>query len=246
MITIIHEGIISDLNGDAAGAKRREKMIKAALFDMDGTMYDTERISSAAWVYACSQFGYPMTFEQTFAMHGHNAHDNGILFASWFGDDAPYQEIRDVRSRYMEDYFRKNPVPVKPGLFELFSELRSRNIRITVATGTAREIASGYWESTGVLPWISASVCGNETHKSKPDPEVFLKAAALSQAKPEECIVFEDSRDGVFAARAAGTTVFLIPDTEPVTDDVLEAADYILPSLLEAVPIIHAWPEVPD
>ena len=209
---------------------------------MDGTMYDTERISSAGWIYACKQFGYPMTIERTLAMHGHNAHDNGILFASWFGPEAPYKEIRVLRARYMEDYFTKNPVPVKPGLFELFSELRSKNIRITIATGTARDVASGYWESTGVLPWISASVCGNDISRSKPDPEVFLKAAALSGAAPEECVVFEDSHDGVLGARAAGTTVFLIPDMEPVTDDMLEAADYVLPSLLEAVPVIHAWP----
>lgn len=219
-------------------------MIKAALFDMDGTLYDTERISMEGWNYACAKYGFQMTFEQICATHGHNAADNGRRFASWFGEDAPYWEIRDLRYEYMTAYLREHPVPVKPGVFELFQVLHSKNIRITIATGTARKTAASYWESTGVLPYIDASVCGDDITRSKPDPEIFLKAASLSEAAPSECIVFEDSRDGIFGARAAGCMACFVPDLEPASDEIREAADYVLPSLIEAAEMIREWPAV--
>ena len=219
-------------------------MIKAAIFDMDGTIYDTERISMEGWYYACKPYGIEITFEQICAMHGHNAHDNGVRFCSWFGEDAPYWDIRNLRYEYMNHYFSEHPVPIKPGLFELLDELKKKNIKIAIATGTSRDVASGYWESTGVLPYLSASVCGDDVSKSKPNPEIFLKAADAVGVLPEECMIFEDSRDGILGARTAGSMVFLIPDQEPVTDDVRNAADYILPSLLDAVPIVRAFPAV--
>ncbi len=220
-------------------------MIKAALFDMDGTLYDTERFSTEAWQAACRQYGLDISDEQTYRFHGRSARDNAVSFAEMFGSDAPYWDIREVRYAHMSERIREEGVPVKPGVFELFQVLRDKNIRIVVATGTARDIAEGYWRDTGVDRWLYASVCGSESGKSKPDPEIFLRAAAAAGADPGECVVFEDSRVGILGAKAAGCMAVMIPDQEQPSEDVRAAADLILDSLTEMTEIVRGWPDAP-
>ena len=225
-------------------AKVHCKMIKAALLDMDGTIYDTERLSTEGWTYASSAImGKPLSVEKINAFHGRNIEDNHRLFASWYGEDAPYYEIRRLRKDYIDQKIREEGVPVKPGLYELLDTLKEKGIRICVATGTARPTAEPYWEQTGVAPYLYTSICGDEVSTSKPDPSIFLKAAEKCGCAPEECVIFEDSPNGLKAGHAAGSRLFLIPDTDPVTEEMLELADAVFDTLADAAAVIRTWPD---
>ena len=208
-------------------------MIRAALFDMDGTIFDTERIYTEGWLAGARQYGYPLTEEMLIAFHGQSPEENCRNFKSLFGENALYWEVRDVRSQYVEQKIAKYGVPVKPGLYQLLPALRDRGIRICIATASARTRAEAMWDETGITKYIDFSICGDEVTACKPDPEIFLTAAARCGAAPSECLVVEDAANGIRAAYRAGCHPVLIPDTEPVTDEMRKLAGHIFPSLAD-------------
>lgn len=217
-------------------------MIRAALLDMDGTLFDTERLYMEGWIKGSQKYGYELTLGQICAFHGRSARDNEALYKSWFGEDAPYWEVRKIRTEYMKEKLRKEGVPLKPGLFDLLNTLREKHITICIATGTGRADAEERWRNAGIAGYVDASVCGDEVTKSKPDPEIFLRAASKAGENPGDCIVFEDSLNGVRAGHSAGCHVFAVPDIDPVTPEMEALADRIFPTLGSAAAVIRTWP----
>ncbi len=218
-------------------------MIRAVLMDMDGTLFDTEHLSTQGWLKAGRQMGYPMTKEQIWSFRGRGRDANCELFRRWFGPDAPYWAVRQVRTEYVEDWIARHGVPLKPGLYEMLEYFKESGLKTCLATGTAREAASGYWAKTKVLEYLDATLCGDEVVHTKPDPEMFLTAAKLVQTPPEECIVLEDSPNGAEAAKRAGCHLIVIPDETPATPAMEDAADYVADSLYDVVSYMkeHAW-----
>ena len=201
-------------------------------------MYDTERLSMEGWLSSCHSRGIPLTREQFLDFRGRSATENGRLFRGWFGPDAPYEEVRAERTAYISDYISKYGVPVKPGLFELLSALRGLGIRTCIATGTARTAAEVYWKATGVLPYIDFTICGDEVTKCKPDPEIFLRAADKCGAPPSDCLIFEDSPNGILAAISAGSKLIIVPDLDQPTDDMKKASAAVCATLADAIDIV--------
>lgn len=218
-------------------------MIRAVLMDMDGTLFDTEHLSTQGWLKAGRQMGYPMTKEQIWSFRGRGRDANCELFRRWFGPDAPYWAVRQVRTDYVEDWIARHGVPLKPGLYEMLEYFKESGLKTCLATGTTREAASGYWAKTKVLEYLDATLCGDEVVHTKPDPEMFLTAAKLVQTPPEECIVLEDSPNGAEAAKRAGCHLIVIPDETPATPAMEDAADYVADSLYDVVSYMkeHAW-----
>lgn len=218
-------------------------MIRAVLMDMDGTLFDTERLSTEGWLKAGREAGYPMTKEQIWSFRGRGRNANCELFRSWFGADAPYWAVRKVRTDYVEGYIARHGVPLKPGLYEMLSYFKEAGLKTCLATGTARDAASGYWAKTKVLDYMDATLCGDEVERTKPHPDMFLRAAELVQTPPEECVVLEDSPNGAEAARRAGCHLIIIPDETPATPVMKAAADFEATSLFEVVDYMkeHAW-----
>ena len=120
--------------------------------------------------------------------------------------------------------------------------LREKNIKSCVATVTRREEAAPYWEKSGVLPFFDGTLCGDEVVNGKPDPEIFLKAAAMMKSDPSECIVFEDSPNGIRAAAAAGCHACMIPDLDRPTPEIAVRCEWIVDSLLDAAAIVDSFP----
>lgn len=215
-------------------------MIKAVLMDMDGTLYDTEHLSGIGWLKAAKEYGSPLDQEHIWLFRGRCREQNAQEYARWYNVPVEqYWEVRKIRDRVVNEYLAEHGVPIKPGLFELLKYLKENNIRTCIATGTARETAQKYWEETGILPYIDAEVCGSEVVRSKPHPEVFLKAAELVETPPEECLVLEDSPNGARAARAAGCRLIVIPDETPADDEIRTLSDFVVPSLTDVIDILE-------
>lgn len=216
-------------------------MIKAVLFDMDGVLFDTEKIMKEGWLLAARELDFPLTEEHLRQMRGSSRTRSRALFQKWFGGRVSYDEGRAIRTRYLEDYIARCSVPEKDGLHELLEWLRAERIPAAVATSTSRAAAERYWKLAGIADYFSASVCGDEVINSKPDPEIFLRAAELLQVPIQDCMVAEDSINGLRAARAAGAVSCMIPDLTPYSEELSPLCDLVCESLRECAGRISEW-----
>lgn len=213
-------------------------MIEAVLFDMDGTLLDTEKIVMRDWAQVAKKSGFILTDEILAASRGLSLAESKKLIRNCFGERFDYDAIRDERIRLTEANFEKNGVPVKKGAYELLDALDALGIKKAVATSTDRFTAEKHLKMTGLLGRFDATVCGDEIECGKPAPDIFLKAARLLGAVPEHCMVAEDSAAGIRAAHAAGMLPVMIPDMyEP--DELTKGLLYALcRDLTELIPLI--------
>jgi len=194
-------------------------MIRAAIFDMDGLMFDTERLSTMGWLKAAKEKGYPLTEEFIISFKGTNVSSSRKLFKETFGDTVDYDIARSIRTAFIHEYMEEHGVPVKAGLFTLLEALKARGIKAAVATSTSREFAERYLKMAGVYEYYDAFIFGDQVQNGKPDPEIFLKAAASLSIPINDCMVLEDSPAGIAAAKAAGAVIAVIPDQIPLSED---------------------------
>lgn len=213
-------------------------MVKGVIFDMDGLMFDTERVYGIYWRQVSAELGYPMDDELVTAMCGAVRDFQITRIVERFGDTAPAGEIIDECIRRTRAHIATHPIPFKAGLVELLAALRERGIPTAVATGTPRVSADDMIARAGLTPYITAMVCGDEVSACKPDPEIFLKAAELIGVPPQECIVLEDSFNGIIAAHAAGAQPIMIPDTMQPIEDIRSLCNYVLTRLDEVIELL--------
>ncbi|WP_211336843.1 bifunctional mannitol-1-phosphate dehydrogenase/phosphatase [Corticibacter populi] len=183
----------------------KDKHIRAAIFDMDGTMFDTERLRFSTLRKASLQlFGQSISDEVLYGSLGLSAKKAQELAQQHFGPRYPYQAIRRRADELELAYVRKYGVPVKKGLYDVLERLKRNGVLLALATSTRRAIAEEYLLSAKVLKYFDATVCGDEVIHGKPAPEIFLTAASEINCAPEECLILEDSANGLKAAVAAG------------------------------------------
>lgn len=185
--------------------------IKAVILDMDGLMIDSERMTGGFRRQALAERGIPYR-DLTARIMGHNDREVRAIHMEQYGPDYPYDEIRARIRQLWDEYLRENPVPAKPGLYELLDYLKGRGIPMAVATSTSRESAARTLEKGGIAPYLSATVFGDMVERSKPEPDIFLAAARALGAEPSSCMVLEDSPAGITAAHRAGMMPVMIPD----------------------------------
>jgi beta-phosphoglucomutase-like phosphatase (HAD superfamily) len=214
-------------------------MIHAAIFDMDGLLFDTERLCCDAWRSVASAAGYAMEDDLFLRCVGRNNRDTKSLVMDALGPDFPYDDFnRDARV-WMQARMAENGPPEKPGIRVLFDFLKSSNIPIALATSTSEKSARWMIERAGLTPYFTAFAFGSEVERGKPEPDIFLLArdrigAATEVRRSDECVVFEDSPAGLRAAAAAGMKPVFIKDLVTPTSDVLALVWKEIPSLEQA------------
>ena len=187
-------------------------MIKAIIFDMDGLMIDSERVT-----FECYQEilkGMNLTMDEEFYKTLLGKPLKGIYqrFYNVYGNDFPIEDvIKDVHA-LMAKRFETEGVPIKTGLKSLLEYLKENNYKTIVATSSNRDRVDTILSQAQITDYFDDSICGDEVTKGKPNPEVFLKSCQKLGVNVDEAIVLEDSEAGIQASYDAGIKVICIPD----------------------------------
>ena len=213
------------------------KALKLAVFDMDGLLLDSEKIYFEKWRETANILGYEMTHSQWCGLMGTNEESEKRYLRSLYGDDCPVGDFRRIRLGLINEYADRHGFPLKKGVRELIAFLGENGVRSVVATSSERVRAEKLLSKAGITELFSAITCGNEVMLGKPDPALFLKAAEKAGAEPNECAVFEDSENGIIAAKNAGMIPVFVPDMQPPTEYVKKTA-VIINSLDEFISLV--------
>ena len=214
-------------------------MIRNVIFDMDGLMFDTERLYVRALEeYVGPETGVAFPRESILRTLGCNHADFMRMFPALFGTALPFDACYAMITDWMTKEMEAHGVPVKPGLYALLAALKADGFRIALATGTSRPIALDYLERTDTRKYFDAFAFGDQVAHGKPDPEIFLLAADALSAKPEDTAVFEDSVNGLKAAHAGGFFSICVPDLVDPLPYLDFTPDAVLHTLDEAIPLL--------
>lgn len=195
-------------------------LIKAVIFDMDGLMFDTERLNKEKMEEVLTLYGYKIYDEIFYKTIGVSKYSAINEFISFYGYNFPYKKIFSKRREIINDYIETNGVPIKYGLIELINYLKDNKIKIVVATSSYRKLANFLLSKANIINDIDFLVCGDDINNSKPAPDIFLKALEISDTKPCDAVVLEDSAMGIIAANKANIKAIVIPDIFPTKEEI--------------------------
>jgi HAD superfamily hydrolase (TIGR01509 family) len=154
-----------------------------------------------------------------------------------YGADFPAQKLREEKNLIFDRHLAQG-IPLKPGVTEVLEWLSAHGIPSAAASATIHEKIVDRFTKTDLLKYFTVMVGGDEVTHGKPHPETFLTAAKRLGVDPADCLVFEDSHNGVIAAHEAGMHVIMIPDLVAPTPELLKRVKHELGSLEEALPIL--------
>jgi beta-phosphoglucomutase len=216
----------------------------AVLFDMDGTLVDDVPLHQQVWREFAHRRGLNRSEQELQFAEGRKASE---VIACLFGEDLSQEEIlrltQESQSLFRERLASTNVVRLIPGVVEFLSNLGKLGIPRILATDTSRANVVAIFTKFGLSPYFDAVITSEDLQHGKPNPEIYLIAAQRAEAKPEDCLVAEDSAAGVTAAKAARCSCLGLTTTQPEADLKRERADFIASDYTNLpVAIALPWP----
>ena len=218
-------------------------MHRAIIFDVDGTLLDTERIYMHAWQKAGASFGYAIPREVLLQTRAVSSSVSESLFLRACGPDFPYSRIRAERVIISERIIDSSPAHTlrMPYAQEILEWLKEQGYILAVASSTDLSKTRAHLEHAGLLNFFSAIVGGDMVENGKPQPDIFLEAAALCRVLPRHCLVVGDTPADVLGGTAAGMKVVLIPDQVPLDSQTSSLSWKVLSGLEQLKDTVARW-----
>ncbi len=213
-------------------------MKKGAIFDMDGLMFDTEQVWQSCWSAIADEMHVELDPQFRKDICGTSGAIMCAVIEKYYHVEDGHDIMGDCIARVHASL--ETSTPEKPGVHEILEWMRENGFKIAVASSSSVEQIKKNLKNTNTESYVDAIVSGASLPKGKPHPDIFLRAAELLELPPEECYVFEDAYNGVRAGHASGACTIMIPDTQPVTDEMRELADGIYENLIAAKDAIAA------
>jgi beta-phosphoglucomutase len=191
--------------------------VNGLIFDMDGTLIDNMAFHRRAWVAFLARHGFRLT-EEEFEQSNHGTALE--IIRRFFGAELPLDETQrlaqEKEALYREQY--RPHLRLLPGVREFLTVARAQGRRIALATAGDGPNIDFILDGLQLRPYFDAVIGAEQVQRGKPDPEVFLLAAAALGVAPEDCLVFEDSMTGIEAARRAGMPAVGLATTHPADE----------------------------
>ena len=206
---------------------------KAVIFDMDGVIFDTEKVYLDIWIEVFEKYGYKMTKELYVTVMGTGRKNVIKTFLENFGDDLPIEKMYEEKDNQLFYRIENQGIPLKEGVKELFSMLKEKDYKIALATSAKKERVEKQIKDKWLKESFDAIVCGDDVEKGKPSPDIFLKAAKEIDVEPENCFVVEDSPAGIKAAFSGGMKGIHVEDLKEADEDILKYCEKKFKNLQE-------------
>lgn len=209
----------------------RNILYKAVVFDMDGVIFDSERAVMQCWKEVASRHNIPDIEKAILACTGTTMVRTREIMLNLYGADFPYDEYARESSAIFHSRYDGGRLPMKPGVKELLTFLKEHDKKIALASSTRHQVVTDELRDAGVIEYFDRIICGDMVSRSKPAPDIFLKACEELNVSPSDSYAIEDSYNGIRAAHAGGLHPIMVPDLLPADEEMQSLAEIVLPSL---------------
>lgn len=204
----------------------------AFLFDMDGLIFDSERIFMEQLAIVMKEAGYHLTREIYIETLGAGGKRLEEIMYSHFGNSYPLYEMGKKTAERITMLSETLGIPLKPYVTDTLAFLKKQEKKLAVASSTSTAQVKIYLEHAGILSFFDVVTGGDSVMRSKPDPDIFLFTLEKLEEAPESAVVLEDSENGIRAGKAAGCSTICIPDLKFPEEEILEMTDLFVPESL--------------
>ncbi|MDR1291858.1 MAG: HAD family phosphatase [Clostridiales Family XIII bacterium] len=214
--------------------------VKGLIFDMDGLMFDSERLARDAYRVVASRRGFDLPGSLVDSTMGFLCSEVKEKLQAYFdaeGIDADASDVYRERNDLVLAMVEEGGVPEKPGLRELIAYAQNMDMKLAVASASSPKRVGAFLGRSGMADVFDIVVNGGDVKKGKPDPEIFLLTAKRLGLEPKECLVLEDSENGLHSAVSAGMPAIVVPDRVQPSAEARGLAAAVLPSLSDVI----AW-----
>lgn len=206
---------------------------KAVVFDMDGVIFDSEKLVIVCWQEIAKKYNIEGIEAQCRKCLGLNREAAKQNMLEHYGQNFPYDAYKQEMSDLYHSRYDGGRLPMKPGVVELLEYLKKKNKKIALASSTRSEVVIAELRDAGILQYFDKVICGDMVQRSKPEPDIFIKACKELAVEPEEAYAVEDSYNGIRAAHRARLMPIMVPDLASPTEEMERLTVGILPSLQE-------------
>ena len=209
------------------------KDFDAVVFDMDGVIFDSERALLGCWLELAGKYGIRDMETAYLASIGTNTARTREIMHNAYGGDFPYDEYAQEASRMYHDRYDGGRLPMKPGVKALLEFLHRNGKKLALASSTRKQTVVSQLRDAGILDYFDAVVTGDMVTKSKPEPEIFLRACEEIKVVPGRAYAVEDSHNGIRAAHRGGLRPVMVPDLLSANEEMRGLSEAVLASLEE-------------
>lgn len=192
------------------------------VFDMDGVIFDSERAVMQCWKELAKKYNIPDIEQAVLSCTGTTMKRTREIMLETYGADFPYDSYAKESSAIYHSRYDGGRLPMKPGVVELLTFLKEEGKKIALASSTRRQTVINQLKDAGILDFFDQVICGDMVERSKPAPDIFLKACEELGVKPERAYAIEDSYNGIRAAYAGKLHPIMVPDLLPETAEMQE------------------------
>ncbi len=205
----------------------------SVVFDMDGTIFDTERLVLDCWEQVGERHGIPGIREVFIRCIGTNSARTQEIVYEHYGKDFPYEKFSGESSVLFHEIADTEGIPVKPGAAELLKYLSENKVPLGLASSTRLAVVTQELQAAGLYDYFQVVVGGDLLKNSKPAPDIYLMTCGRMGVVPENTYAIEDSYNGIRSAHSAGMRPIMVPDLLPATEEMRDLSVAVFADLFE-------------
>ncbi len=205
----------------------------AVIFDMDGVIFDSERLVLTCWEKLGEKYRIEGVREVFIPCIGTNEKKTREIVLAHYGEQFPYDEFRKEASRLFHEIADRDGLPVKKGVRELLQYLQEKEVLLGLASSTRLKTVAEELKQAGLYDYFRVVMGGDQLKNSKPEPDIYLMTCEKMGIPPEKGYAVEDSYNGIRAAYRAGMRPIMVPDMLPATEEMRQKSIIVLDDLLQ-------------